>query len=281
MTASRRLRGATGRAIGLIDGQRQPDADEHEQRNDPDHPVPCQMVREHERERAGNQSRDPERLNVNRVTEPEFEFREQFPPIRVEHDVLRRAEERNDHREPENRLKAGLWMPLAHQSDRREQAYLSDEHPAASAAQQRQLITIEQRGPRELPDVRQLDQRQQADLFEIDALAAQPTRHQLNQEEERQPGRKAGEGTDDDAAVRNPAQDGIGLLHRVADQSRKFSNCSGMSSSASRNIAITCWRSSRFLPVIRIFSPWIDAWTLSFESLTRFTMALPWSPSMP
>ena len=37
----------------------------------------------------------------------------------------------------------------------------------------------------------------------------------------------------------------------AGDQSRKFSNCSGMPKSSALHLAITSWRSSRFLPVTR------------------------------
>ena len=151
---------------------------------------------------------------------------------------------------------AGCQRPDTHH--RHDQRQLRHQHPAPAATQKRQLITIQQRGPDELPDVRQLNQRKQSDLLEIDPFAAQPARYQLNQEEERQSRRESGEGADDDATVEDPSQERlVGAAPPLLrpDQSRKFSNCSGISSLASRNIAITSWRSSRFLPVIRIFSP--------------------------
>ncbi len=62
------------------------------------------MIGENERERTWNQSGDSVRLNVHRVAESEFEIRQQLATIRIEHDVLRRTEERNDRREPHDRL---------------------------------------------------------------------------------------------------------------------------------------------------------------------------------
>jgi len=51
---------------------------------------------------------------------------------------------------------------------------------------------------------------------------------------------------------------------QTAIQSRKLSNCSGTPTSALRSMAMTSWRSSRFLPVTRSLSPWICDWTLIF-----------------
>ncbi len=124
------------------------DADEHEQRNDPDHPVPCQMVREHKRERAGNQSRDSDTSECEprcraRVPDPGSSSR-RYASSTMSCVALKNATMTASHRIDRRSV---VWMPLTHQHDRREQAYLSDEHPAASPPQQRQLITIEQRGP--------------------------------------------------------------------------------------------------------------------------------------
>ena len=51
-------------------------------------------------------------------------------------------------------------------------------------------------------------------------------------------------------------------------QSRKLLNCSGMPKSSALHLAITSWRSSRFLAVTRSWSPWVcDDTPLSPRSL--------------
>ena len=54
-------------------------------------------------------------------------------------------------------------------------ATLRQQHPAAAAAEQRQRVAVEQRRPQELPRVRKLDQREQADRLEVDAFACAAT----------------------------------------------------------------------------------------------------------
>ena len=61
-----------------------------------------------------------------------------------------------------------------------------------------------------------------------------------------------GRGGERPQAALSPAQRRPGPLRRAGpDQSRKFSNCSGMPKSSALHLAITSWRSSRFLPVTR------------------------------
>ena len=58
-------------------------------------------------------------------------------------------------------------------------------------------------------------------------------------------------------------------------QSLKFTYCSGTPRSASRHAAMTAWRSSRFLPLTRTWSPWTDDDTpFSPSSFTSLLMRL-------
>src|SRR6185437_1446265 len=73
-----------------------------------------------------------------------------------------------------------------------------------------------------------------------------------------------------------------GCPHRRAgSQSLKLLNCSGRSSFEPRSSLMASCRSSRCLPVTRTFSPWLLAWTLSFESLMRREIFFPVSASIP
>ena len=76
-----------------------------------------------------------------------------------------------------------------------------------------------------------------------------------------------------------PRREGGGGLRRAPElstepeavpglQSRKLLNCSGMPKSSALHLAITSWRSSRFLAVTRSWSPWVcDDTPLSPRSL--------------
>ena len=56
------------------------------------------------------------------------------------------------------------------------------------------------------------------------------------------------------AAILSPRQP---VTRQSAAQSRKLLNCRGMPKSSALQAAITSWRSSRFLPVTRSWSPWV------------------------
>ena len=65
-----------------------------------------------------------------------------------------------------------------------------------------QAEAVEQRRPEEFPGVGKLDQREEADGLQIDALAAQPGRQQVEQQVERQARGKTGEDADQHLPVR-------------------------------------------------------------------------------
>ena len=69
---------------------------------------------------------------------------------------------------------------------------------------------------------------------------------------------------------------------RGRDQSRKLSNCSGIPKSSALQAAITAWRSSRFFPVTRSWSPWVCELTpLRPRSLMNLLIFLAWSDEIP
>lgn len=80
-----------------------------------------------------------------------------------------------------------------------EQTELCEQHPAATAPQQRQHEAIEQRRPEEFPGVGKLDEGKQSDGLEVYPFGAQPGGEQVEQQEERQPRGEAGEHADEHA----------------------------------------------------------------------------------
>ena len=71
---------------------------------------------------------------------------------------------------------------MAKQADRKQQQHLGQESPAAPASQERQLVPVHQGRPQEFPGIGQPDQGEEADRGEVDAIVAQPGRHQGNQD---------------------------------------------------------------------------------------------------
>ena len=65
----------------------------HESGNKDEHGGPGQVVGKDERKRTRDQAGETVGLDVDRVAKPQFAVRQQFAPVRVEHDVLARAEE--------------------------------------------------------------------------------------------------------------------------------------------------------------------------------------------
>ena len=181
---------------GSSTAKRHRDAGQHEQRHDPEHARPRQMVGEDQRERPRNEARDPVRVDVERIAESELDLRKDFAAIRVEHDVLARAEERDRGGEVGDRPEVLLRVKLPEQRDRREQQELRDEHPTAAPSQHGKRVAVEQRRPQELPCVRQLDQREEADRLQVHLLRAQPRGQQIDEQIERQARREAGEDAD-------------------------------------------------------------------------------------
>ena len=81
----------------------------------------------------------------------------------------------------------------------------------------------------------------------------------------------------------NPADGGgVSAAGRPGGQSRKLSNCRGIPKSSALHCAITSWRSSRFLPVTRSWSPWVwEDTPLRPRSLMNLFNRFAWSDEMP
>jgi hypothetical protein len=83
-----------------------------------------------------------------------------------------------------------LWTEAAEEADGEQQADLRHQHPASPATEAGQAEAVEQRRPEEFPGVGELDQREEADGLQVDALAAQPGGQQVEQQVERQARKK-------------------------------------------------------------------------------------------
>ncbi len=167
------------------------------------------MVRQDQRHGAGDQAGDAVGVDVDRVAEAELRVRQDLPPVGVEDDVLARAEERDDGRETRDRPQVERGLQQAERRDRRHEHELGRQHPAAAAPEQRERIAVHQRGPHELPRVRQLDQREQPDRLEIDMLGAQPRRQQVDQQVEWQPRGESGKDADQHPPVEERLAPGL------------------------------------------------------------------------
>jgi hypothetical protein len=146
------------------------------------------VVRQDQRERTRYQARDAVPVDVDRIAEPELDFGQDLAAIGIEHDVLARAEERDRRGQVRDRPEILRRMQLAECRNRGDEQELRDEHPAAATAERRKGVAIHERRPEELPRVRQLDQREEADRFEVHVLRAQPRGQQVDEEIERKAG---------------------------------------------------------------------------------------------
>ena len=221
-------RARTGaRELRLVDDQRHRDPGQHEQRGDPVHAGPRQVIGEDQRERARHEARDPVRVDVDRVAETQLDVGQDFAAIRVEHDVLARAEER-DRRRPDRRSPtrpaAGGATPNSGMAA--SSSELRDQHPAAAPAERGERVAVEQRRPQELPRVRQLDQREEPDRLQVDVLRAQPRRQQVDEQVERQARRESGEDADQHPPVEER------LAPRFARRAGRSTGCGGRLASA-------------------------------------------------
>ncbi len=210
-TASFSVFGPCAREPRLVDRQRHQQPRQHEQRGDPEHARPRQVVGEDQRQRAGDEARDPVGVDVNGVAEPELDVGQDLAPEGVEHDVLAGREQRHRRGEVGDGPDVEARVEVPEQRDRGEQQQLRREHPPAPAPQQRQPVAVHQRRPQELPGVGELDQREEADRLQVHGFRAQPRRQQVDEDVERQAGGEAGEDADQHPPVEERVAPGLGL----------------------------------------------------------------------
>ena len=110
---------------------------------------------------------------------------QELPPVGVDDDVLAGAEQGDHEYHRDDDLERGRGIELAQHADCEQQHQLRQERPAAPAPEERQLVAVHQGGPNELPGIGQPDQGEEADRGQVHVVAAQPGRHQRNQDIER------------------------------------------------------------------------------------------------
>ena len=149
---------------GLVDDERHRDAGQHEQRRDDEHA--CDHGRWSARISASAPGTRLEMryaltwIDVPRPSSASGRISRRNASSTMSWLALKNATVAASARSPRCRR---CGSRRAEQRDRREQRDLRDEHPAAPAAEQRQRVAVEQRRPQELPRVRKLDQREEAD----------------------------------------------------------------------------------------------------------------------
>ena len=179
------------------------------------------MIGEDQRQRAGHEAGHAIRVHVHRVAEAEFGLLQQFAAIGIEHDVLGRAQERERGRGIDDPRDIVARRERAEPRDHHEQAELGDDHPAPAPTEHRNHVPIEQRRPEEFPGVGKLDQRERADRLQADALGAQPGRHEVQQDVQRQPRAEAREDADQHPPREQRRPDrGLGARHEVSVPAR-------------------------------------------------------------
>ncbi len=133
---------------------------------------------------------------MHRVAQTQFVVAQNLPSEGVNRNILGSGKESEQGGEPQDGPDVFLRVEAAHEADGEQQTDLRQQHPAAPAPETGDAEAVEQRRPEKFPGVGKLDQGEEADGLEIDPLAAQPGRQQVEQQIKRQTGRKTGEDAD-------------------------------------------------------------------------------------
>ena len=116
---------------------------------------------------------------MHRVAQAQFGITQQLATIGIQYDVLRGAEQGEQGGDPGDGVQITLRRKRPHRGDHRQQTELRQQHPTAPPPEQWHHIAIQQRRPQKFPRVGKLDQRKQADSFEVNMFAAQPRRYKI------------------------------------------------------------------------------------------------------
>ena len=202
--------------FGFAHDERHQDARQHERAGEREHDVPRQVVGQDQRQRAGDQRGELVRVHVDRVAEALLGIAQQLAAIGVDHDVGACAEERDERGERGDRPDRVTRRHEAERGDRARDQQLREQQPAAPAARppagQARDVAVHQRRPQELPRVRELDQREQADFLQVHALGAQPGLYEVDEREEGQTRREAQEHADQHVRVQVGSPAGVILV---------------------------------------------------------------------
>ena len=183
-------------------------AGQHEGAGNPEHLVPRQAVGQDQRQRAGNQTGNAVGVHMHGIAEAEFMVAQDFAAEGIDSDVLRCREQREERRQPQDGPDVVLWTEAAEEADGEQQADLGHQHPASATTEAGQAEAVEQRRPEEFPGIGKLDQGEEADGLQVDALAAQPGRQQVEQQVERQARGEAGKDADQHLPVEQRSEPG-------------------------------------------------------------------------
>ncbi len=166
----------------FLDHQSGNDADQHEQAGDPKHHRPGLMVRQDQCQRTRHQSGKTVCIHKDGRPGSQFVIGQQLAPISIDDDVLAGSEQGDHEHDRDDDLERGGRIELAQHADRKQQHQLRQERPAPPAAEERQLVSVHERRPHEFPGIGQPNQGEQADGGKVHLIAAQPGRHQGNQD---------------------------------------------------------------------------------------------------
>ena len=133
------------------------------------------MIRNDEAATAGEQHADAVAVDVERGAQPQFVVVQAFAAVSVDDDILRGREKRHNqrgNRNPVEMVRRGLRQ--TQRGKRCCQPKLHCNQPAAPPPEAWQGIAIKQRRPQKFQRVGQADQREQADIGELDAAILEP-----------------------------------------------------------------------------------------------------------
>ena len=158
-------------------------------------PEPAGELGDDQRAGTGEQHRDAVADHHHGGAGALLPLLEQFDAVGVDHDVLARRQEGNEHREQRHAAEIGLWVAGAQAEDSERQQHLHEQEPATPAAEQRgerwQRHPIHDRRPGELPGIGQADEREQADGRLVDLGLGQPEGQRGQGQQQRQSAREA------------------------------------------------------------------------------------------
>ena len=149
------------------------------------------MIGQNQPQRAGYQRGKAVGVGVQGRAQAQLVVGQQFPPVGVDDDVLRGAEEGHQRDQYHDTAQRLLRAEVSGQADAGKQGQLGQQQPAAPPAHGQGDVTVQQRRPEKLPGIGYAHQRKQADGGQVHLFAAQPGRHHLKQQIQWQAGAEA------------------------------------------------------------------------------------------
>jgi hypothetical protein len=188
--------GSTTARLRFVREQGDDDPGTHDRGHHEVHRLPRHEGGKVDRERPGHEEGDPVSPDVEARAQAQLLVAQDLAPVGVDHDVLRRTEERDEHGEERDHPGVHLGPRGREAQEREDQRGLREQKPALAASQERRNVPVQERRPHELESVRDSNEREEADRLEVDLHVVHPDGEGPAREQEREPGDESQEKVD-------------------------------------------------------------------------------------